>query len=144
MHRATCSLFLAVAASAALIAGCGGGSSSPPTTTTSTSTSTSSSSTSSSTTAARTSSSTSHAASTTPPLGSGSAAVAAYCKGALAAAKTRLTAGEKTQFEGYCASLAHDNPEQIKAAEKTLCNEIVKDTVPAADRAIESTVCAKL
>ena len=140
MHRATCSLFLAVAASAALIAGCGGGSSSPPTTTTSTSTSTSSSST----TAARTSSSTSHAASTTPPLGSGSAAVAAYCKGALAAAKTRLTASEKTQFEGYCASLAHDNPAQIKAAEKTLCNEIVKDTVPAADRAIESTVCAKL
>jgi hypothetical protein len=70
--------------------------------------------------------------------------VAAYCKSALAAAETHLTASQAAQFKSYCASFAHDNPAQIKASEKSLCNEIIKDTVPAADRTLAGSVCAKL
>jgi hypothetical protein len=135
-------LLLAAAASAALLAACGGGSNSTTTTTGSTPTSTTS--TTRSAAAKTTSSSSSAAGTTTPSLGGAGAAVAAYCSSALAAAKTRLSASETSQFESYCSSLANDSPTQIKAAEKTLCTEIIKDTVPAADRASVSAVCAKL
>jgi hypothetical protein len=141
MNRGTASFFLAVAASAALVAGCGGGSSN---TSSSTSSHTTTITSSAKTTAAQTSSSTSHSSSTTAAIPAGGAAIAAYCQNALAAAKTKLTASEKSQFTAYCASLANDSPAQIKAAEKKLCSEIVIDTVPAADRALASSVCAKL
>jgi hypothetical protein len=144
MNRGTRVLFLAMAASAALIAGCGGGASSTTSTPSSTSASSPSSSTTSTTTVATTSSSGSQTAGPIPSPGSAGAVVAAYCKSALAAAKTRISASERSQFEAYCASLTHDSPAQIKAAEKTLCNEIIKDSVPVADRTIASTVCAKL
>jgi hypothetical protein len=55
-----------------------------------------------------------------------------------------LTAAEKSQLKGYCASLSHANPSQLKSAEKTLCNDIIKDTVPAAEQALAKTECAKL
>jgi hypothetical protein len=112
--------------------------------TTTGSTPTSTTSTTRSAAAKTTSSSSSAAGTTTPSLGGAGAAVAAYCSSALAAAKTRLSASETSQFESYCSSLANDSPTQIKAAEKTLCTEIIKDTVPAADRASVSAVCAKL
>lgn len=143
MNRGTGSLVLAIAASAALIAGCGGGGSSSSTST-NTSASRSSSTSATTTKAATTSSSTSDATGAIPPAGSAGAAVAAYCKSALAAAETHLTASQAAQFKSYCASFAHDNPAQIKASEKSLCNEIIKDTVPAADRTLAGSVCAKL
>jgi hypothetical protein len=61
----------------------------------------------------------------------------------LANAKT-LTSTERSQFQNYCASLKNDNPAQIKAAEKTLCTEIVKDSVPAADQSAAGAECSKL
>jgi hypothetical protein len=139
VNRGIYALFLVAATCATLIAGCGSGSSTTPTTgTTPTST----------TTAAKKSTSTAHAtqhASTTVPTSAlGSAAIATYCETALAAAKTHLSSTELSQFEGYCASLAHDSPSQIKAAEKTLCTQIVKDTVPAADKALGTAECANL
>ena len=69
--------------------------------------------------------------------------MAAYCQSLLATTKT-LSAAEKTQFKGYCASLAHDNPAQIKGAEKTLCYDVIKDTVPAAEQSLAKAECAKL
>jgi len=146
MHRGFHSLFLAAAASATLVAGCGGGGSPSTSSTTTPASKTSTTTTTTSAAVAKTTSSTtSHASTTTPAIPSGGgAAVAAYCSSALANAKGRLTASEVTQFQAYCGSLANDNPTQIKAAEKTLCTEIVKDTVPAADRTIASAVCAKL
>ena len=141
-----CSLFLAIAASAAFAAGCGSSSN----------TSNSSSSNSSSmTTAAKTATSAYRSTTTVPtatsgmptatvPTGAlGGGVMAAYCNTALAAAKT-LTATEKSQFQSYCAGLANDNPTQIKAAEKTLCTEIIKETVPAAQQAAAGTACSKL
>jgi hypothetical protein len=141
MSRGTGSVFLAVAASA-LIAGCGGGGSSS--TPTNTSASRSSSTSATTTKAATTSASISNATGALPPAGSAGSAVAAYCKSALAAAETHLSASQTAQFKSYCASFANDNPAQIKASEKTLCNQIIKDTVPAADRTLAGAVCAKL
>jgi len=137
MHRGIFSLFIAAAASAAVVAGCG-----------SNSTSTSSSTKTSTTPAAVHSSSTSsHAAKTTSTpsgLGAlGAAAISGYCESALAAAKTHLSASQRSQFQSVCASLAHDNPAQIKAAAKTLCQQITS-VVPAAEQAQAAAECAKL
>jgi hypothetical protein len=138
MTRTTYSLLALAGACAALIAGCGGGSSS-------------SNSSSSKTTAAKSAtssrSSTARSQSTTPTLPSlgsvGGAAASTDCRSALAAAKT-LTATERSQFESYCASLKNDTASQLKDALKTVCLEIVKDTVPAADRSLADATCAKL
>ena len=143
-------LFLVAPLCAALIAACGGSS----TNTNGSSTSSSSTSTSSTTSAAKTSASstsshTTHttAAKTTPTvpgnLGAlGTGAVAAYCNTALSAA-TNLNSGEKAKFRSYCAALAHDNPTQLKAAEKSLCLQIL-NAVPAAYRSIARAECSKL
>jgi hypothetical protein len=72
----------------------------------------------------------------------GTGQISTYCQAALAAAKT-LTPSEKSALKTYCASLAHDNPAQLKAAEKTLCNQILQG-IPAADRAFAKAECAKL
>ena len=140
MHRGIFSLFLAAAASAAVLAGCG--SSSTPT-----SSSSSSSSTSSTPAAVHSSSTSSHAAKTTStPTGLGAlgaAAISGYCESALAASKTHLSASQRSQFQSVCAQLAHDNPTQIKAAAKTLCQQITK-VVPAAEQALAAAECAKL
>jgi hypothetical protein len=139
MHRGIYSLFLAAAASAALVAGCG--SSSTPTS------SSTSSSTSSTPAAVHNSSTSSHAAKTTStPTGLGAlgaAAISGYCESALAASKTHLSASQRSQFQSVCAQLAHDNPTQIKAAAKTLCQQITK-VVPAAEQALAAAECAKL
>jgi hypothetical protein len=139
MHRGIYSLFLAAAASAALVAGCG--SSSTPTS------SSTSSSTSSTPAAVHSSSTSSHAAKTTStPTGLGAlgaAAISGYCESALAASKTHLSASQRSQFQSVCAQLAHDNPTQIKAAAKTLCQQITK-VVPAAEQALAAAECAKL
>lgn len=145
-------LFLVATLCAALIAGCGGSSNNN----TNSSTSSSSSSASSTTSAAKTSaSSTSHtthssstttAANTTPPvpnLGALSGkTIATYCQSALSAA-SKLSSAQKAQFKTYCAALAHDNPTQLKAAEKTLCLDILS-SVPAAYRSIAKAECSKL
>jgi len=137
MHRGIFSLFLAAAASAALVAGCGSSSNNNNT----------SSSTSSTPAAVHTSSTSSHTAKTTSTasgLGAlGAAAISGYCEQALAASKTHLSASQRSQFQSVCASLAHDNPAQIKAAAKTLCQQITK-VVPAAEQAQASAECAKL
>jgi hypothetical protein len=122
MNRRYYSLFVAAVATAGLIAGCGGGGSSSTTTTSSTTSSSSS----------------------TPGAGLGSGAIAAYCTAALNGAKN-LSATEKSQFQSYCSSLANDNPSQIKAAEKTLCTEIVKDEAPSGEaQGIINAECSKL
>ena len=137
MHRGIFSLFLAAAASAALVAGCGSSNNNNNT----------SSSTSSTPAAVHTSSTSSHTAKTTSTasgLGAlGAAAISGYCEQALAASKTHLSASQRSQFQSVCASLAHDNPAQIKAAAKTLCQQITK-VVPAAEQAQASAECAKL
>ncbi len=149
-------LFLVATLGAALIAGCGG--SSNNNTNSSTSSSSSSSSTSSTTSAAKTtasstSSHTTHASSTTTAAKStpvvpgnlgalNTGAVAAYCNTALSAA-TNLSSGEKAKFRSYCAALTHDNPTQLKAAEKALCLQIL-NSVPAAYRSIARLECSKL
>jgi hypothetical protein len=138
MNRGMYALFLVAAVSATLVAGCGGGSGNS----TSSSTTASSATTSTTTTTAKTSSTTTTV--TAPQAGSGGAALAAYCQSSLAAAKARLSASEASEFESYCGSLAHDNAAQIKSAEQKLCTEIIKDTVPAADRALANAECAKL
>jgi hypothetical protein len=48
------------------------------------------------------------------------------------------------QLAGYCSALSKDNAAQLKAAEKMLCAAVIKDTVPAAERAAASSECAKL
>ena len=137
MHRGIFSLFLAAAASAALVAGCGSSSNNNNT----------SSSTSSTPAAVHTSSTSSHTAKTTSTASGhgalGAAAISGYCEQALAASKTHLSASQRSQFQSVCASLAHDNPAQIKAAAKTLCQQITK-VVPAAEQAQASAECAKL
>jgi hypothetical protein len=152
-------LFLVATLCAALIAGCGGSSNNNTNTnSTSSSSSSSSSSTSSTTSAAKTSASstTSHtthsgsttsAAKTTPAIPGNlgalnTAAVAAYCNTALSAATT-LSSSDKAKFRAYCAALGHDNPTQLKAAEKTLCLQIL-GSVPAAYRSIAKAECSKL
>jgi len=141
MHRGIFSLFLAAAASAALVAGCGSSSSN------NNNNNNTSSSTSSTPSAVHTSSTSSHAVKTTSTasgLGAlGAAAISGYCEQALAASKTHLSASQRSQFQSVCASLAHDNPAQIKAAAKTLCQQITK-VVPAAEQAQASAECAKL
>jgi hypothetical protein len=143
-------LFLVATLCAALIAGCGGGSGTTTTSSTTTAAKTSkasaSSTTSHSTTASVTSASTT-AAKTTPsvPANLGAlntGAISAYCKTALSAA-TGLSATEKTQFNSYCAALSHDNPTQLRTAEKTLCEDILS-SVPAAYRSIAKAECTKL
>jgi hypothetical protein len=141
MNRGISSLFLAAVASAALVTGCGGSTNSPSSTSNSTNSAASSSST---TSAAKKSTSTTHATTTTPSTAGalGGATVAAYCEAALASAKT-LTSSQKGEFESFCASLAHDNATQIKAAAKTLCGKIMS-IVPAAERPLAAAECAKL
>jgi hypothetical protein len=79
----------------------------------------------------------------TPNLGSLNAgAIATYCQAALSSAKN-LTPSAKSALKSYCTSLSHDSPAQIKAAEKTLCNQILK-SIPAADRSFASAECSKL
>jgi hypothetical protein len=142
MIRTTSSLLATAAIGAALLAGCGGGSNNS-----SSSTSNTTSSQAPAPKSATTSqSSTPHSTTPTAPANIGSiggAAIAGYCQTALAAAKS-LSATERNQFKAYCASLKNDSPAQLKGAEKTLCLEIVKDSVPAADRSIADTECAKL
>ncbi len=146
MNRGIHTLLLAATASAVLVAGCGGSNnnaSKKTSSTTSSSSSTQSSASTTSTTSAQKSSSAAQSTTGLPTGGSG-AAIAAYCETALANAKSRLTSAETSQFESYCASLAHDNASQIKTAEKTLCTEIVKDTVPSTAQTEALAVCAKL
>jgi hypothetical protein len=135
MFRRT-QILLIAAAVAALLAACGGGGAGSSTT-----------STSKTTAAARTSQTTSTSSSKTsggsPSLGSlGAGQIATYCQAALTAAKN-LTSSEKSELKAYCSSLAHDNPAQIKAAEKTLCKQLLKG-ITVADRAFASAECAKL
>jgi hypothetical protein len=129
MNRRLYSFFVVAAATAGLVAGCGGSGKGG---TTASNTTTSTSTTSSSSTG------------TVPniPAGEGGA-VAAYCSTALTAAKN-LTAAEKTQFQNYCAAFKNDNPTQIKAAEKTLCIEIIKDEVPSGEQSAAEAECSKL
>jgi hypothetical protein len=128
---------LIAAASVAVVAGCGG--SSGPSTTTSTTTTT----TTGSAATTRTHTSSTQTA-TIPPNGSAGAAVAAFCESALSLAKGHLTSAQVSEFKGYCNALSHENASQIKASEKELCSEIVKGSLPAADRALATEECAKL
>jgi hypothetical protein len=133
---------IAAAVTVALLAGCGGGGSGSNTTSSTTSAAVKTSqSTSSAALSTTSSSATSSVPANAGSLGSGAAAV--YCESALAAAKS-LSAAEKSQFKGYCASLAHATPSQLKSAEKTLCLDIIKDTVPSSEQALAKTECAKL
>jgi hypothetical protein len=140
MTRTTYSLLALAGACAALIAGCGGGGSNSNSSTTRSSKTVASKSASSSRSSTATSQSTTP---TLPSLGAVGGAAAADCSSALAAAKT-LTATQRSQFESYCASLKNDTPAQLKGALKTVCLEILKDTVPAADRSLAAATCAKL
>jgi hypothetical protein len=146
MNRRFRPLFLVATLCAALIAGCGGSSSSTTTTSTTSSAKTSKTSASTTSSVSKTSSHTT-AAKTTPVITGNvgavsSGAIAAECQTALAAATT-LNSAEKSQFKSYCTSLGHDNPTQLKAAEKTLCKEIIK-SVPTAYRSIAQAECSKL
>jgi hypothetical protein len=116
---------LIAAASAALVAGCGGNTNSSSTTTTHTQTS-------------------STPTATIPPHGSAGAAVAAFCESALPAVKAHLTSGQVSEFKDYCTALAHENAIQVKASVKQLCAEILKASLPAAERSLATTECAKL
>lgn len=125
------SLLLIAAASAALVAGCGG-SANPSATTTTTSAATSHAQTSGTTTA------------TIPRQGSAAAAVIAYCKSVLTVAQTYLSKSQVTEFKQYCAALSHENATQIKASVKQLCTTILKGSLPASERSLAATECAKL
>ena len=156
--------------SAALVAGCGGGgkkatssssnsrstaaantsqsSTSSSAATTSSSTSSSAATTSSSTStssAATTSSSTSTKGGGLANLGAlGSpAAAAAICQSSLASS-LHLTGDQKDQLQGYCKAIATAKPGELKAAEKRLCEAVIKDVVPASEQAAASAACKKL
>ena len=118
---------LIAAASAAVVAGCGGNNNSSTTTTTTTRTHTSSTSTA-----------------TIPPQGSAGAAVAAFCESALSLAKAHLTSSQISEFKAYCTALSHENASQVKASENALCTQILKDSLPASERALATTECAQL
>ena len=68
----------------------------------------------------------------------------AACRSRIAQHAAALTADEQAQLNRVCKAEGSGDLAQIKAAEKKLCSEIVIDTVPAADRALASSVCAKL
>jgi len=145
MSRRIHTSVIAAAITAALLAGCGGGGGSGSSTTSSTTTVAAKTSQTSSSTAAAAATTSSRTTSSVPAnLGSlGTGAVAAYCQSALGAAKG-LSSTERSQFTSYCASLAHDTPAQLKSAERTLCDDIIKDTVPASEQSLAKTECAKL
>ena len=151
MNRRFRPLFLVATLCAALIAGCGGSSSSSSSSTSSSTSTVKASKTSATTSSASTASSHTTASATsaikTTPLipanlGSLGTAIAAYCQTALSAA-TNLSSTQKSQFKSFCSSLKNDNPTQLKAAEKTLCQEVLK-SVPAAYRSIAKAECSKL
>jgi hypothetical protein len=144
MSRRIHTSVIAAAITVALLAGCGGGGGSGSSTTSSTTTAAARTTHTSSSAAAPTTSSNSTSSIPTNggSLGSG-AAVAVYCQSLLGTAKG-LSSTEKSQFKSYCASLAHDNPTQIKGAEKTLCDDVIKDTVPASEQSLAKSECAKL
>jgi hypothetical protein len=144
MPRRMHSSVIAAAITVALLAGCGGGGGSASSTTSSTRTAAAKThQTTSSATAPISSSNTTSSVPTNPGSPGSGAAVAVYCQSLLGAAKG-LSSTEKGQFKSYCASLAHDNPTQIKGAEKNLCDEVIKDTVPASEQSLAKSECAKL
>jgi hypothetical protein len=144
MPRRIHSSVIAAAIAVALLAGCGGGGGSASSTTSSTPATAAKTTQASSSAAAPSTSSntTSSIPANAGSLGSG-AAVAVYCQSLLGAAKG-LSSTEKSQYKSYCASLAHDTPTQLKGAEKTLCDAVVKDTLPASEQSLAKAECAKL
>jgi hypothetical protein len=132
MSRRMYAPLLIAAVSATLVAGCGGNGSSSSTTSTPTSGATTRTQTSSTPTA------------TIAPKGSAGAAVAAFCESALPAVKAHLTSGQVSEFKAYCTALSHENASQVKASVKQLCTEILNAGLPASERSLATTECAKI
>jgi len=133
MSRRMFSPMLIVAASAALVAGCGGSGNSSSTTNTPASGATTTHTQTSSTPTA-----------TIPAHGSAAAAVLAFCESALPAVKAHLTSVQVSEFKAYCTALSHENASQVKASVKQLCTEILKAGLPASERSLATTECAKI
>lgn len=149
MIRTSHRLFVAAALAAGLIAGCGGGGKSTTTTTTKSTAAAKTTHTSSTTSTPSSTSSTATTTTTTSSKGAtggagalNSAAVAQYCEGALATA-TGVSSTERNELKAYCSALAHDTPAQLKAAEKTLCEQILQ-YAPSSEQAIVKAECSKL
>jgi len=70
------------------------------------------------------------------------AQVVARCKASIAAAPT-LSADAKSKLAGLCDQLGSGNPAQIKKTEASVCQEIVKSTVPASDQQAALASCPK-
>jgi hypothetical protein len=128
-----CSPLLIAAASAALLAGCGGNGNPSATTSTRANGSTTPHAQTSSTPTA-----------TIPPHGSAGAAVAAFCESALPAVKAHLNSAQISEFKAYCTALSRENASQVKASVKQLCTEILNAGLPASERSLATTECAKI
>ncbi len=129
MIKRLCSLVAIAAVGGASVAGCGGSSSS------------SSSPRSSATPAATTSTSggsTSVDLSKNPNV----AAAVAQCKASIAAAPT-LSADAKTKLQSLCEEAAKGDPASLKKATAQVCQQIIKDTVPAGAQAQALASCPK-
>jgi hypothetical protein len=130
MIKRLCSLVAIAAVGGAFVAGCGGSSSSS-----------SSSPSSSATPAAATSTS---GGSTTVDLSKNPnvAAAVAQCKASIGASAT-LSADAKTKLQSLCDEAAKGDSASLKKATAQVCQQIVKDTVPAGAQAQALATCPK-
>jgi hypothetical protein len=143
MNKRLSSLLAVAAVGSALLAGCGSSSSS---TTTASSTPAASSTTSS---AAPASTSTASSASSSSASGGASLAnnpqvkaAVAKCKSSINAAPT-LSASAKAKLVTICDEAAKGDPASLRKAEAKVCQELVKDTVPAAAQQQALASCPK-
>jgi hypothetical protein len=136
-----CLLVVIVAAAGALMTGCGGSSSSS-----SSSAPASTGGSSTSGTSAATSTASSGGSSTT--TGSGVAnnptvkAAVAQCKQSIAAAPT-LSGDAKTKLQALCEKAAQGDPASLRKATAQVCEQIVKETVPASAQTAALASCPK-
>jgi hypothetical protein len=70
------------------------------------------------------------------------AADVARCKSAIAAAST-LSSDVKAKLESLCDEAAKGDPAALRAATARVCQEIVKETVPASSQATALSACPK-
>ena len=127
MIKRLCSLVAIAAVGGALLAGCGSSSSS-------------SSSSSSAAPAASTSSSASSGGSTSVPAALSTAV--ASCKSTISRAPN-LSEDAKNKLEGLCNQAASGNGANLKKTEASVCQQIVKDTVPSSAQAAALAACPK-
>jgi len=70
------------------------------------------------------------------------AADVAQCKSAISAAPN-LPADVKTKLKSLCDEAAKGNPAALRAATARVCEEIVKETLPASTQAAALAACPK-